>query len=172
MTPQNAVAPAVSGPDSSLAVQDQSVTIETRFGALVFDRENAIYMPRGLMGYADYRDFGITDMPDPRLDQFKLLQSFSEPSLSFAVAPLAMENGLVEACDIADACRMLSVAFENAAVLLIVATRRIANKTQVSVNLRAPVIIDSASRTGWQHVLGNSRYPVRHVIADVNHSAD
>ncbi|MPY72338.1 MAG: hypothetical protein GEU92_19965 [Alphaproteobacteria bacterium] len=53
-----------------------------------------------------------------------------------------------------------------------VATRRIANKTQVSVNLRAPIIIDSASHTGWQHVLSNSRYPVRHVIADVNHSAD
>lgn len=172
MTPQNAVVPVVAGTDPAVAAQGRTVTIETRFGAVSFDRENAVYMPRGLMGYADFRDFGLADMPDARLDQFKLLQSFSDPNLSFAVVPLSTDNGLIEPCDIADACKVLSVNFKDAAVLLIVATRQIGVTTQISVNLRAPVIIDTESRTGWQYVLGNSRYPVRHVIANGTPAAD
>jgi flagellar assembly factor FliW len=124
------------------------------------------------MGYAEYRDFGLAAMPDPRLDQFKLLQSFSEPGLSFAVLPLAMDNGMIEPSDVADACKVLGVNFGDAGVLVIVATRQIGATTQVSVNLRAPIVVDTENHTGWQYVLGNSRYPVRHVIANAAPAAD
>ena len=171
MTPQNAVAPTTAEAEPVLGAQAQVVTIETRFGEIVFDRANAIYMPRGLLGYADFRDFGLADMPDARLGQFRLLQSFTEPSLSFVVAPLDTDAGLVEAQDVRDACRVLSVGFEEIAVLLIVATRRIGETTQISVNLRAPILVDTGTQTAWQYVLGNSRYPVRYVIADANKAA-
>lgn len=172
MSPQNALAQPATTLDAAVGTQSATVTIETRFGAIGFDRANAVYMPRGMLGYADYRDFGLADMPDPRLSQFKLLQSFSEPSLSFAVTPLDPELGLMDRQDLRDACRVLSVEFDGLAVLLIVATRRAGGTTQISVNLRAPILMDIRTRTAWQYVLGNSRYPVRHVIADVRDAAD
>jgi flagellar assembly factor FliW len=44
--------------------------------------------------------------------------------------------------------------------------------TQISVNLRAPIILDPDSRTAFQHVLLNNRYSVRHVIGTTAPSGD
>jgi flagellar assembly factor FliW len=131
---------------------------------MTFDRAASVYMPRGLLGYAEFHDFALANLPDPKLTQFKLLQSLTEPSLSFVVAPINLENEMIDFADIDAACRALSVAPADAAVLLVVATRRIGDATQISVNLRAPVIVDTRNQTAWQHILSNHRYPVRHVV--------
>ncbi len=164
--------PAIAPPDALVASTAETVVIETRFGEISFDRDDAIYLPRGLFGYADYHDFGLANLPDPRLEQFKLMQSLTEPSLSFIVAPLNMESDIIDAADIDAASEMLSIARTDTAVLLIVATRKVGVETQVSVNLRAPIIVDTKSQTGWQYVLNNSRYPVRHVLMQGVKEAD
>lgn len=154
------------------AADDSKVVLETRFGVMSFDRSAAIYMPRGLLGYADFHDFALANLPDPKLAQFKLLQSLSEPALSFVVAPLPFDNDLIARADIEGACRTLSIAVEDAAMLLVVATRRIGAATQISINLRAPVIVDLRNQAGWQQILSNHRYPVRHVIGMGSRAAD
>ncbi len=164
--------PAIATPDALVASTRETVVIETRFGEMSFERDDAIYLPRGLFGYADYHDFGVANLPDPKLEQFKLMQSLTEPSLSFIVAPLNMESDIIDAADIDAASEMLSIARADTAVLLIVATRKIGMETQVSANLRAPVIVDTKSQTGWQYVLNNSRYPVRHVLMQGVKQAD
>lgn len=167
MNPSNtaeAVQPVEQPVGMAIAESGATVFVETRFGEMAFDRDGAIYFPRGLFGYADHHDFGIANLPDPRLEQFKLMQSLTDADLSFIVAPLNMESDTIAAADVDQACEALSIAPEDAAVLLIVATRKVGADTQVSVNLRAPIIVDMRSRTGWQYVLNNSRYPVRHVL--------
>ena len=146
------------------AADDGKVELETRFGVMSFERANAIFMPRGLLGYSEHHDFALANMPDPKLEQFKLLQCLSQPALSFIVAPANMESGIIDEADVQTACRSLGVAEGSVAVLLVVATRKIGAATQVSVNLRAPVILDLNNQTAWQYVLPNNRYPVRHVI--------
>lgn len=164
--------PAVEPPDALAASTRKTVIIETRFGEMSFERDDAVYLPRGMFGYADYHDFGIASLDDARLDQFKLMQSLTEPTLSFIVAPLNAESGLIDAADVDAASKTLSIAPADTAVLLIVATRKVGAETQVSVNLRAPIVIDTQSQTGWQHVLNNSRYPVRHVLMQGVKKAD
>ena len=137
-----------------------------------FDRTASIYMPRGLLGYAGFHDFALANLPDPKLTQFKLLQSLSEPTLSFVVAPIVLENDLIELADIEAACRTLSIAMADVALMLVVATRRIGAATQISVNLRAPVIVDTRNQAAWQHILSNHRYPVRHVVGMGSCAAD
>ena len=164
MTTQNALVEPTVAQQPPGTVASETVTVDTRFGDIEFQLENAIYMPRGMMGYADFHDFGLANMPDPKLDQFKLLQCLVEPELSFIVAPLNPDTDTIEPDDIAMACETLSVKVENALVLLVVATRQIGPTVQISVNLRAPVIIDGANCTAYQHVLMNNRYPVRQII--------
>ena len=172
MTSQNAVIEAPPSAEPSVAVNSDSVVIETRFGDIEFQLQNAIFMPRGMLGYADYHIFGVANMPDPKLEQFKLFQSLEEPSLSFIVAPLTPDGETIVVDDIEAACETLSIDPANAVILLVVSTRQIGPTTQISVNLRAPVILDGTSQNAYQHVLMNNRYPVRQVIGTAAKAAD
>lgn len=164
MMPNNAAQPTAGADPVVAAAATGKVTLDTRFGVIEFDRADAIRMPRGLLGYTEFREFGLSDLPNPGVSQFKLLQSLVEPTLSFVVAPFNIECGAIEEDDLDGACRSLSITAENLAIVLIVATRKIGPETQVSVNLRAPIFIDTLSQTGWQFVLPKDRYPIRHVI--------
>lgn len=164
MMPNNAAQPTAGADPVVAAAATGKVTLDTRFGVIEFDRADAIRMPRGLLGYTEFREYGLSDLPNPGVSQFKLLQSLVEPTLSFVVAPFNIECGAIDEDDLDGVCRSLSITAENLAIVLIVATRKIGPETQVSVNLRAPIFIDTLSQTGWQFVLPKDRYPIRHVI--------
>lgn len=157
-SPETGHPPATIGAGSSIA-------IDTRFGVVSFSDENRITMPRGLLGYAGYHDFALAPLPGDGMEQFMILQSLEDHGLSFVVAPYNTENGSIESADIAQACAVIGIAPENAAVFLVVSTRQIGQMVQISVNLRAPVIADRVNATAYQHVLLNNRYSVREVIA-------
>lgn len=173
MTSQNALVeaplPTVEPPGG---VDRDTVVIETRFGKMEFLLQNAILMPRGMLGYADYHSYGLANMPDPKLEQFKLFQCLEEDSLSFVVAPMNPGPESIEVADIEAACEALAIDPANAATLLVVSTRQIGAATQITVNLRAPIILDGISQKAYQHVLMNNRYPVRQVIGTAAKAAD
>ncbi len=160
MTSQNALAE-----QASAAPQPDPITVETRFGALSFQNANLLRMPRGILGYANHQTFGLANMPDQNLAQFKVLQSMDDAELSFIVLPLETRNDCIAEVDLRMACQMLSLDFDQSTVLLMVSTRQVGPATQISVNLRAPIILDASNRRAWQYVLPNSAYPVRQVIA-------
>jgi flagellar assembly factor FliW len=164
MTSQNAIVEATPSVDLPGSVTPDAVTIETRFGTMEFQLHNAVHMPRGMLGYADYHSFGLANLPDPKLDHFKLFQCLEESSLSFIIAPLGVDNETIDPKDVEAACETLSIDPANAVVLLVVSTRKLGPATQISVNLRAPILLDGESQTAYQHVLMNNQYPVRKVI--------
>lgn len=171
MTSQNAVIEATPVLEAPSAANPEAVTVETRFGDIEFRLQNTIHMPRGMLGYADFHSFGLANMPDPKLEQFKLFQCLEDPTLSFIVAPLSPSNETIDSQDIEAACETLAIDPANAVALLVVSTRAIGATTQISVNLRAPVILDGESQQAYQHVLMNNRYPVRQVIGMAEKSA-
>ena len=165
MTSQNALAEQLGGPSVPVTKSDDPVTVKSRFGALTFQNANLVRMPRGILGYANHQTFGLANMPDQNLAQFKVLQSMDEAELSFIVLPLETGNDCITEVDLRTACQMLSLDFGDSAVLLMVSTRQVGPATQISVNLRAPIILDANNRRAWQYVLPNATYPVRQVIA-------
>ena len=72
----------------------ESVIVETRFGNIEFSWDKGIYMPVGLLGFPEHHVFGIANIPNTSLDQFKLYQSLTDANLSFIVAPYNMESGV------------------------------------------------------------------------------
>lgn len=165
MTSQNALAEqAAIAPGPTVGGED-STTVETRFGTLNFQNGSLIRMPRGILGYADHQTFGLANMPDPNLSQFKVLQCMEDAELSFIILPLEPDNNCIDDVDLRTACQMLSLDFDDSVVLLMVSTRQIGPATQISINLRAPIILDANNRRAWQYVMPNSAYPVRQVIA-------
>lgn len=152
-----------SPPDSPSPDADK-VVISTRFGDMEFDRSQAIHMPRGLLGFPGKDCFALANLPQPNMEKFSLLQCLDDPQLSFLIVPFDMGSDIIEPADIERGREDLGIRTEDLAVVLIVTIREIANKPQISVNLRAPIFFDALNRKGVQYILANSKYPIQHVI--------
>ena len=168
MMSNNAVAADLVGPEPGTSGAEypvaEPIVVDTRFGRLEFDPAQSIAMPRGMMGFPEHKVFALTAVPDPRVQNFMLLQSLTDSGLSFLALPLSLESGIIELRDIEAARQDLGIAAEDFAAVAIVSIRNVGGKAQTSVNLRAPVFLDARHRTGWQYVLTNGAYQVRHVL--------
>lgn len=147
------------------APADQRLVIESRFGALAVAADHAVTFSNGLLGFEEYNHFALAELADPRYRQFKVLQCLDDHQLSFLVMPVDPASGIVDASDLAAACKKLSIEPDDLVILLVVTIRKTPdNGVEVSGNLRAPLLIDTAKRTGVQHVLSSETYPVRYPI--------
>lgn len=141
----------------------ESVVVETRFGDIEFSWDKGIYMPVGLLGFPEHHVFGLANIPNANLDQFKLYQSLTDANLSFIVAPYNMESGVYEEKDLEIAQKSLAISSDDIAILMVVTIRSQSDGKgiKMSTNLRAPIFIDTARQVAWQHVMHNDRYPVQ-----------
>lgn len=141
---------------------DNRRVIETRFGTMEFAEDQSISMPRGVLGFADHTEFGLAYLPNKFIDQLMLLQSFSDPDTSFLVLPIDINAGIIDEADLTAACATMNVDPDNAVFAVIVTIRDVGGQPQITTNLRAPLVIDVESRDGWQYVLPNGKYSIRH----------
>ncbi len=144
--------------------EDHSLTVETRFGRMQFDRRRCLSFPQGLPGFPDSHLFGLTRAPNPALSEVLLLQSIDTPQLAFAVVPVEPSSDLLAWSDVEEAGRNLGVVPGDVAALLIATLHRGEDGLSISVNTRAPVIVDSARNLAWQYVLSNDQYEIRQMM--------
>ena len=150
---------------SDAAAKDNSrLIIDSRFGSLAISRNSILDFPRGLLGFGDLHSFGIANLSDPRYAQFKVLQCLDDHQLAFLVLPLDPNTGFIDRADLDTACDSLLVNSDDLVIMLVVTVRKAASGASVTANLRAPLLIDSATRIGNQYVMRNERYPVRFQI--------
>ena len=140
------------------------VAVETRFGVIEFDRQSIITFPKGVPGFKGYQDFGLTNLPMAGEANLMLMQSIDPSDLSFVICSYDVSAGLIELQDLAQACDHLGIAPQDCAVALIANFHRAGENTELSVNLRAPILIDTANCLAWQHILANEQYQVRHML--------
>lgn len=146
---------------SNSSAEGERFTMETRFGTLEFGPENSIHMPIGPLGFTDFHRFGLVNLSNPSLDQFKLLQSLDNPDLGFIVTPLNTESGPISAEDLEDGALSVGIPVEDATFLLVVTVRSSDKGPSITVNLRAPVVLNVNLLTARQVVLANSNYPIQ-----------
>jgi flagellar assembly factor FliW len=167
---QPARAQFYESPSLMPAVAD-APTIPTRFGALPLDPERIIAFPHGLLGFPDQHRYVLADIPGADA-AFKLLQAIDGPELSFVVLPLDLDDGPIAGPDLAAARGALRIEHAALAVLAIVTLRTTAERVECTANLRAPLLVDAGRRLGYQHVLPNDSYPLRHPLprAEADHA--
>lgn len=139
-------------------------TIASRFGDISVDMDKAVVFPRGLLGMPDKFQFVLSAFPNPKMQQFTLLQSLEDTALSFITLPLEMQNAIVAAEDIRAASSDLQIKEEDLAILLIVSVHRGMEQVKLSVNARAPLFIDAQRKTGVQYVFQKEKYNVQHML--------
>ncbi|MGD9650167.1 MAG: flagellar assembly protein FliW [Dongiaceae bacterium] len=141
-----------------------TITIENNMGTFQFRPDQILFFPQGLVGFPDNQEFGLTNLPNPALSEFKLLQCLSEPRLSFIVLPNPIETSTFEANDIEEACTACGFKKSDTALLFIVTIRKTGEGIAMTINQRAPVLVDMVQRLARQYVLSNNKYAVQHPL--------
>lgn len=159
-------APAAPDATASAPLSDggKTRTVDTRFGTIEFDLDQSLTFPKAIPGFIGYQLFGLAMIPSETQSSFMLLQALEPTDLSFIVLPYDPATALIDAKDVDAAQQSLGIAPADCAIMLIATFRKLGERFETSVNMRAPIFIDTANRLAWQYILPNDRYDVRHVL--------
>ncbi len=157
------VAAPIDNPVHSPTPSVAKEAITTRFGDLAVATDKIITFDRGLYGLEHHRRFLLTEVPGWP-DFFKLLQAVDDPNLSLIVLPLEGGSGPIDPQDLTEACQTIGYDAAKTTVIGIVTMRDDSKDRVFTVNLKAPILIDSSRRSGRQHVFASEKYPLRHPL--------
>ena len=129
-------------------------------GALTLDADALYTFPLGLVGMEAARRFAVLDAERPG---FSWLQSVDDPALVFVVAdPFAVIPGY--AVDIPDA-ELAPLGPATPADLLVLVIVTLGAGGAATANLRAPLVLNVATRQGRQVVLADDRLSITEPLA-------
>lgn len=121
-----------------------------------------LHFPGGLLGFPDTKDYVIFDH-----DQdvpFKWLQAADEPALAFLIMDpcLVLPDYQVDVQE--QDLRDLRVTHIGDLSTFVILTVPGGDPTQMTVNMRGPILVNEANRWAKQIVLGSSPYHTRHAL--------
>ena len=141
--------------------------VQTKFfGEVELPEEKIIYLDRGLIGLEQYKKYTILYDEEKEDSNISWLQSCDEPTLALPVIKpwLVMDeyNPTVED-ELLKSCGELTE--ENLVILLTMTVPE--DITKMSVNLKAPIIINADTRKGAQIIAENLDYEVKFMVYDL-----
>lgn len=139
--------------------------LETKhFGKIEVDGKAVLTFDSGLPGFEHLKKFILIGGGDGT-SPFKWLQCVSDPHVAFAIAnPFMLVRDYDFEISDEDADRLEIEKPEEVAVYVIVVVP--GDPDKMSMNLKAPLIINSRNRRGAQIILDTGKYTVRHYILD------
>lgn len=136
------------------------------FGEVNLPEEKILTFERGLIGLSDYKRFTILYDCEKEVSNISWLQSVDEPTLALPVIKpwLVKEdyNPVVED----ELLKHIGELTEENLVILLTATVPQDIK-QMSVNLKAPIIINADTRKAAQIIVENQDYEVKYKVYEI-----
>jgi flagellar assembly factor FliW len=142
--------------------------VDTRyFGEVEIAEEKIVHFERGIPGFEEYKDYTVLyDISGEEEPFFSWLQCVTEKSLAFPIVnPFkikedynpVVEDALLEEIGKCDT--------EELAVFLMATVP--SDPKKATVNLKAPLLINTVNHQGMQIIVENEEYEIRHrIIAD------
>ncbi|GAA0428464.1 MAG: flagellar assembly protein FliW [Bacillota bacterium] len=137
--------------------------IETKyFGEVAIESTSVLDFPSGIPGFNHETQFVLLDFPDNPL--FQILQSTTSKETAFIVVnpyhlyeeyTLNLDESIIE---------ILQLSSEEEVVVLSIVTLK-APFTSSTINLKAPIIINSVKNKGKQLIINTDEYPTRAPIS-------
>ena len=142
------------------------MVLETKnFGEVEIKEEDVIFFEYGIPGFESMTKFvilGKTNAPD---DPFLWLQSTENPNLAFVIMnPRDLVFDYEAEIDMFTA-NLLKIKDENDALIYCIVTVP-QDISKISINLKAPIIINAKDNRGCQVVLENEKYKFKHLITE------
>ncbi len=138
----------------------------TRFGDIEVPDDRVFEVADGILGFPDAHRFVLLEH-DSEGTPFRWLQACDDENLAFIVID---PNLLVEAYEVeldAESAEKVDASegkpSDDLALIAIVNVPH-DEPIEMTVNLRAPIVVNSTSQLGRQVILSNEDYPIRHRI--------
>jgi flagellar assembly factor FliW len=137
--------------------------IETRaLGPVEATPDSFVTLPEGILGYESQHEFALVAPAD--YAPFRWLLSFDDPAVSFPVLPAhKVIADYHPALAVSDA-RAIGAVESDALEIYVLAAHDPA-EGRLTVNLRAPIVLNPATKLARQVVLSDGRWTVDHAIA-------
>ena len=134
----------------------------SRFGAMEVDESSVLNFPWGLPGFEHLRRFVL--LPGEKDNIFGWLQSVESETIAFLVVdPFIFFPGYL--VDIPDReTKELELEAPAQAVVLVVVSVPEGNIREATVNLLAPLVINTARRIARQVILNSSSFGIQHLL--------
>lgn len=140
--------------------------IHTKYlGEVEIEDSMVIHFFGGIPGFLEETEFVLLDLPDNPV--FQILQSVKSVNMAFIVTnPYHIYQDY--AFDLDDnVLESLQIKKENEVVVLTIVTLKKSFNAS-TLNLQAPLIINSSNRKGKQYILNTDDHPTKAPIAPVN----
>lgn len=138
------------------------MTIHTsRFGVISITDEDLINFPEGLLGFNELRRFVLLD--DPSDEIFAWLQSCEEPNIAFPLLEPELFSTTYKVQLTKHDMETLGLK-SNAGIRAFTIITIPADPTQMTANLKAPIVINIANRSARQCVLQDNSLAIREPI--------
>lgn len=136
------------------------------FGEIIIDDEKLIHFPNGIIGFPDLQDFALIHDEEKSTDTIHWLQSIQEPAFAMPVMdPLIVQSDYNPEVDDELLKCIGDLIPEELLVMVTVTVPK--DLTKMSVNLKGPIVINSAQRLGTQVIVEGDEYPVKFPIYDI-----
>ena len=145
------------------------MTLETRyFGKVEIEEEKIIHFKDGIPGFDEYKDYTIIyDIEEESEPLFSWLQCITEKNLAFPIVnPFRVKEDfdpVVEDELLKDLGEFES---EDLAVFLLATVP--SDVTKTTVNMKAPIIVNTKNRQAVQIIVENDDYEIRHALLAEN----
>ncbi|MBN9543743.1 MAG: flagellar assembly protein FliW [Alphaproteobacteria bacterium] len=143
-----------------------SEIIMTRFGKIHINKEKALNFPEGILGIEGIHKYCLADYPENKLPLFKVLQAVDNLNVAFLVLPVTNVAETYKKEHLDECFSDLQIRDDNAVVVLIASIHKgLANeKSKLTVNVRAPIIIDTANMIAYQYVFKYDNYSIQNEL--------
>lgn len=141
------------------------MVVNTRiFGEVTIGDDKLIKFPNGIVGFPDLKNFAIIhDAEEDTNGGIRWLQSFDEPAFAMPIIdPLTVCDDYNPQVD----DELLKAIGGIDDVLVLVTITVPSDLTKMSVNLKAPIIVNVAEKKACQ-VIVEQDYPVKHYIYEL-----
>ncbi|MBO8157635.1 MAG: flagellar assembly protein FliW [Bacillaceae bacterium] len=137
------------------------------FGEIEMDEKSVVQFPNGIPGFHEEKEFVLLDIPDN--PAFQILQSVHNQQLAFVVTnpylfykdyEFELDESTIEQLNIGEP--------EDVAVYTIVTLHD--PFEQSTINLQAPIVMNTKNNMAKQVVLNNTSYQTKHLISKKNSS--
>jgi flagellar assembly factor FliW len=132
-----------------------------RFGQLTVGNDERIQIPQGLLGFPEYTQFCLVDPGDDTLILW--LQSIDNPSIAFPVLePKIFRTDYAARLSAAELRELKLENVNQSAVFSIITIPE--DVTQMTANLKAPIVINLKEQIARQVVLQENEYSIKHLM--------
>ncbi|MBQ9539757.1 MAG: flagellar assembly protein FliW [Treponema sp.] len=136
--------------------------LETKtMGKIEVSQEQLIKLPQGLFGFADYREFALIDC---HVKPLIWMQSVQDKDLAFLLLDPFIVCQDYEA-DI-DEGELTKIGIKDPSDVLLLSIITVPNDgSNITANLRGPVVINKKTHEGMQVILDDKKWPIKYDVA-------